>query len=219
MYKLCVFDMDGTIINTLDSLTFFGNKALESMGFAPIEKEVYKKLVGNGVYTLIERILIHVGAENSSENRKNLYEEYSKLYEKDPFYLVAPYEGIKELLQNLKSQGIKLAILSNKPHKLTKFIADKVFPDVFDLVQGQIDDIPHKPHPKALITILEHFGVEKSEVLYCGDSDVDMQTAKNADVTGAGVLWGFRTRQELEENGADILANEPNDLYLAAMGT
>lgn len=219
MYKLCVFDMDGTIINTIDSLAFFGNKALESMGFAPIETEVYKKLVGNGVYTLIERILIYVNAENSSENRKKLYEEYSRLYEKDPFYLVSPYDGITKLLQDLKANGIKLAVLSNKPHKLTTFIADKFFPNVFDLVQGQIDDIPHKPHPKSLLNILEHFDVQKSDVLYCGDSDVDMQTAKNAEVTAAGVLWGFRPREELAENGAEILAKEPNDLYLAAMNT
>ncbi|WP_099205969.1 HAD family hydrolase [Scatolibacter rhodanostii] len=213
MYKACIFDMDGTIINTLDSLAYFGNQALAVMNLPPVETELYKKMVGNGVDKLIERILIHSGAENTPENHKTLLKEYSKLYESDPFHLVTAYDGMNELLHALKEEGFLLAVLSNKPHDMAVFIAEKYFPNLFDIVEGQKESVPAKPDPTALSSIIERLAIAKENVLYCGDSDVDMQTARNTGVDGAGVLWGFRDQNELVSNGATFLAHKPNDLY------
>lgn len=212
MYKACILDMDGTIINTLHSLAHCGNQALLRLGYPEIKPSLYKKMVGNGVYKLIERVLAQAGAENTPENQKKLYDIYTEIYEADPFYLVSAYEGMAEALQTMKKKGVLLAVLSNKPDNMTKFIAEKYFPHTFDFVQGQKDSIPVKPDPTALLSIIEHLKVKKEDVLYCGDSDVDMQTAKNAQVDSAGVLWGFRDREELTRNGAVYLAETPLDL-------
>lgn len=213
MYQACIFDMDGTILNTLDSLAYYGNRALAAMGQPPIETHDYRQMVGNGVYKLIDRILRHAGLAETQENKKKLYDLYTGLYEADPLYLVTAYDGMEALLRRLRQEGCKLAVLSNKPHSAAVFIAEKYFPGIFDWVQGQQDGVPAKPDPTALLSILSRLGVTKEQTLYCGDSDVDMLTAQNAGVAGAGAAWGFRGREELVRSGAVFIAQSPVDLY------
>lgn len=212
MYKACVFDMDGTILNTLDSIAYFANKALVSAGLSNIPTERYKQLVGNGVKILLDRMLEEVDEPANSAKRGTVAESYENLYAADPYYLVRPYDGIAELLSKLKASGTKLAILSNKPDAPTGEIAARFFPETFDIVRGQREGVAIKPDPTALLSIIEELKVDKKDVLYIGDSGVDMQTAANAGLTSCGVLWGFRGKDELLESGAKHLANSANEL-------
>lgn len=217
MYMACVFDMDGTLVNTLDSIASFGNTALKSIGYQEIETEVYRKLVGNGADKLMERMFEHIGKTPTDDEKRKLREEYDKLYESNPLDKVKVYDGIYELLHRLKSDGFKLAVLSNKPENMTKFIADNVFEGYFDIVIGQQDDTPMKPDPTVLNSIIKSFGFEKNEILYIGDSDADMQTAKNAGVDSCGVLWGFRDKEELISSGATFTAKDTKELFEVAV--
>lgn len=206
LYQACIFDMDGTLINTLDSIAHFANAALNKFGFAPIPPADYKTLVGNGADVLILRMLAASGAPAAAVPAAGLRREYDRLYEADPTHLVAPYPGIDRLLRQLKERGVKLGVLSNKPDNMVQYLAAHFFPDTFDAVLGQRDNLPKKPNPATLLQMAAHLGCRPEEILYCGDSGVDMQTGKNAGVKTAGVLWGFRDRKELAENGADFLA-------------
>lgn len=210
MYKACIFDMDGTVLNTLDSIAYFGNEALKHLGFAPIPTQAYRQMVGNGADCLMERMLAHGG--NPNEAKEALRKEYDRLYEADPLKLVQPYPGIMELVLTLKRMGLRLGILSNKPDNVTCSIAEEIFPDIFDKVQGQRENVPTKPDPITLLQMMRTFSVSAQETVYCGDSGVDMQTGRNAEVYTVGVCWGFRTAQELEENGADCLVQTADEL-------
>lgn len=218
MYKACIFDMDGTIVNTLNSIAYFGNTALNKLGFAPIETEKYKLMVGNGAAVLIERMLSVYDAK-TEQNIRALRKEYDTLYEGDPFYLTKPYKGIPELLLNLKAKGIKLAVLSNKPDNVTKFVAEKFFENTFNFVTGQIDSVPTKPDPTSLYNIINNFGLSKQDILFCGDSNVDVQTGVNAGVDVVGVLWGFRSKEELVSSGANFTVSTAEELYELAIGS
>lgn len=202
--------MDGTVLNTLDSIACFSNAALEHLGFKPIPTEAYKQMVGNGADRLMERMLAYGG--NPIEAKEDLRKEYDRLYEDDPLKLVKPYPGIAELLNALKSMNFRLGILSNKPDNVTCSIAAEIFPGVFDKVQGQLEAVPTKPNPATLLQMIQEFSVSASETVYCGDSGVDMQTGKNAGVYTVGVCWGFRTTRELTENGADCLVQTADEL-------
>ena len=211
MYNICIFDMDGTILNTLDSIAFFGNSALESLGLEVIPKERYKRMVGNGADMLMRRMLIYGGNDISLCGR--LREEYDKCYEAEPLKLTRPYPGIGNAMESLKESGVKLGILSNKPDNVTREIAQRIFPNLFDRVQGQLEGVPIKPDPAALLQMTKDLGGKKKDVFYCGDSEVDMQTGKRAGVFTAGVSWGFREVSELLENGADCILETAEELY------
>lgn len=213
MYQACIFDMDGTILNTLDSIAYFGNQALKTLGFGPISTPEYKTLVGNGVEVLVRRMLETAGGNPANSGlRTALRQTYDHLYEENPNHLVAPYPGILSLLSQLKSENIRLGVLSNKPDNMVRFLASHFFPDSFHAVQGQLANIPTKPDPLSLTQMISALGCSPKQVLYCGDSGVDMLTGKNAGVKSCGVLWGFRSREELTENGADFLAENPGQL-------
>ncbi len=219
MYKACILDMDGTLLNTLEALAYLGNKALKSMNLPPIETLDYQKMVGNGVHNLIKRALAYAGAQVTPENTALFYKLYTEPAEEEAMQLIAPYEGILELLRALKADGVRLEVLSNKPHAMTCLMAETFFPGIFSCVQGQQEGLPIKPDPTALLSIIQTFHLAKEDALYCGDSDVDMQTAYNAGVTGAGAAWGFRGREELAANGAAYIAEQPLDLYEIVMQT
>lgn len=212
MYKLCVFDLDGTLANTLNSIAHFGNTALENLGLETIDNQEYKLMVGNGADVLMQRMLMHNGMEATEELCRKLRTEYDRLYEADPLKLVVAYPGIVQLLDGLKDMGIKLAVLSNKPDNMTVYIADNLFPKVFDHVQGGQEGVPKKPSPAALLKIIEEMGCTQEDTIYCGDSGVDMESGKNAGVFSVGVLWGFRDEQELCESGADVVIKTPAEL-------
>lgn len=196
--KAFIFDLDGTLVDTLSSIAYFGNRALEHYGFSPIEKEKYRYMVGNGAKTLVRRMLKENGSERE-EDFARVYPFYHTGYDNDPLYLAAPYPGIPEVLRELKARGCLLAVLSNKPHSATRPIITALFgDDTFDAVYGQREGVPLKPDPAALEGILAELSLSPAECAYVGDTAVDMQTGRNAGLFTVGVTWGFREEAELK---------------------
>ena len=235
MKKAVIFDLDGTLADTLKSLAYCTNRALADFGYPPIGTERFKKFVGNGARMQIIRALRFCGAaEEPVQNQtgakaqgqpdedgfvtvpKGLDEVlscYLDYFSKNCLYGVTPYEGIPELLAGLKSRGIRLAVLSNKPDAQTKEVVEGLFgPSCFDRIMGQSPYRKKKPAPDGVWEIGDFFGVRPEEILYAGDSGVDMETAKAAGTTAAGVCWGFRTKEELLAHGADILIHKPEEM-------
>ncbi|MGN0479322.1 MAG: HAD family hydrolase [Hominenteromicrobium sp.] len=210
--KAVIFDMDGTVADTLASIAGFGNAALRAHGYPELETQRYRRLVGNGADVLMRRMLQATGRPYTEADAQALRKTYDALYESDPTRLVEPYPGIPELLRTVRNAGIKTAVLSNKPDNMTCFIADPLFTGLFDRVHGQRAGIPKKPDPTALRRLCEELGVQPAECLYVGDSGVDMQTGANAGIVTAGVTWGFRDADELKENGAVHLADDAETL-------
>lgn len=211
MVKLIIFDLDGTLLNTLPTIAFFGNKALAAYRLPPIDTERYKALIGNGRDLLIHRMLAETD-NDSSELYQKVGAAYDEAYESDGMYLTEPYDGINELLTELKNKGIRLAILSNKPDNVVEPIAETVFKGIFDEVWGKRADYPVKPSPDAAFEICKRVGVKPCETVFVGDTSVDIETGKNAGFTTIGVEWGFRSRAELENAGADIIVKHAMEI-------
>lgn len=217
-YQACIFDLDGTLADTLESIAYFGNGALKAFGLPPIPTERYKLLVGNGADKLVRRMLRTVGAELPETEIKRFRAEYDRRYESEPMKLVTPYPGLPELLSRLKGDGFRLGILSNKPDNMTRFIAKELYGDLPDLVCGQKADIPKKPDPTAVLAMARTLSLDPKEILYVGDSGVDMETGRNAGMDPCGVLWGFREKEELLSCGAKFLAANAEELEKIALG-
>jgi phosphoglycolate phosphatase len=210
MPKLAIFDLDGTICNTIEDLAVATNHAMSALGYPTHSVEQYKIFVGNGIPKLMERSLPD-GHKSSEEvlKAKDIMLSYYKEHYAD---YSAPYEGIIPLLKSLKAQGVGLAVCTNKAHFMAATIVDKLFHGLFDIVIGQSDAYPLKPDPACPLWIAEQLGSKPSEVIFVGDSGVDMKTGKNAGFTAVGVSWGFRTVEELRENGADYIINKADEL-------
>ena len=209
MFRLCIFDLDGTLMDTLDSLTYSVNLTLEEMGYPALERSKCRAFVGNGSRVLIEKALKASGDTTLSRIEEGM-EVYDKVFDANCTYHVTPYDGIVELLQALKEKGMKLTVLSNKPHRQAVHVVEEVFgKEMFDWVQGQQEGIPRKPDPYAAIQIAEKFGVKPEECVYIGDSEVDVATGTAARMKTLGVTWGFRSVEQLKEAGATILLDRP----------
>ncbi len=210
--KAVIFDFDGTLANTLPSIAGCGNTALLNNGLGAIPQEEYNYLVGEGADRLIHNMLAFWNADNEElyeRVRADYIEEYSTNYL--PGTVV--YEGIEELLDELKRKEIYLAVLSNKPHEMTQVIANELFgSNLFEVVFGKQKDVPRKPDPKGVELILEQLAAAKEETIFLGDTSVDIQTAKNAGLYSVGAAWGFRGRQELMSAGADKIIEKPAEL-------
>lgn len=215
-FHACIFDLDGTLANTLVSIAHFGNATLEEYGLPTIPVEQYKTLVGNGADVLMRRMLKTVGAEFPEEKIRQFRASYDHRYESEPMALVEPYPGILKLLERLKAQGLKVGVLSNKPDNMAQYIVGALFGDLPDQAHGQREGIPTKPDPTAVLKMASDFGVSPQQVLYVGDSGVDMQTGHNAGMVPCGVLWGFRDKDELLANGAQHLVSTAEELYQIA---
>lgn len=212
MFKAIIFDLDGTILDTIETIAYYGNKALREFGFKEIETEKYKILAGNGAKFLIRSMLSTVGC-NDPEVFEKVFEYYNNEYNTNTLYKTKVYDGIRELLTLAKNKGIKLAVLSNKPHQATVDVLGNFFDeDTFDFKYGAREGVPLKPDPAAAVMLAEQLGVKKEECLYVGDTDVDMKTGKGAGFYTIGVLWGFREREELEKNGADLIVQHPLEI-------
>ena len=210
MYKCVIFDLDGTLLNTLEDLANAGNYALKQLGLFPHEIEKYKYFVGNGIPKLIERILPKDSDRELCDRAHKLFAEYYSSHSTDK---TKPYDGICDLLSRLRFDGIKTGVATNKDHVFSERLVRNFFGDMIHIVCGRKDGIPKKPDPFSVNYIVDRLGVEKSETLYVGDSNVDMNTAYNAGLDSCGVLWGFRTEKELCESGANFIAKTPNELY------
>ena len=212
MYKACIFDLDGTLTDTLESLTYSVNETLKELNLPCITREQCRDFVGNGARYLLERSLEASGDDTLSHIEEAM-QIYGRIFKQNCTYKVAPYDGIKEMLTALKEKGMKLAVLSNKPHLQTLDVVATFFGnDTFQVVQGQKEGVPRKPDPAAAIMIAEAFGVDKAECVYVGDSDVDMQTGNAAGMESVGVTWGFRSKEVLLEHGAHHTIDHPEEL-------
>ena len=210
--KACIFDLDGTLTNTLESMTYSVNQTLKEMGLSQITKDQCRMFVGNGARVLIEESLKVSGDPKASRIEEGM-KIYGRIFDQNCTYHVTPYEGIPEMLKALKDRGIHLAVLSNKPDRQTVKVVKEIFGDnIFDYAQGQKDGIRRKPAPDGVWYLMEQMQVSKEECLYIGDSEVDAATGKNAGLKTIGVLWGFRDRKTLETAGADHLIERPEEL-------
>lgn len=213
LIQAVLFDLDGTLANTLVSIASFANEALADCGLPAIETDAYRYLVGNGRDTLIRRMLHTLGQPEDGELFDRVGAAYDAAYAAEPLRLVTAYPHIPQLLEGLKDRGIPCAVLSNKPDDMTHAVVGGLFAqDTFAVVRGQRDGVPKKPAPDAVFSILNTLGVEPAHCLYVGDTKVDMQTGKNAGAVTAGVLWGFRDEDELRANGADHIVGDPLEL-------
>ncbi|MEE1314820.1 MAG: HAD family hydrolase [Faecalimonas sp.] len=212
MKRVCIFDLDGTLTDTLESITYCVNLTLQELGLPEITREQCRAFVGNGARFLIEESLRAAGDTEISQIERAM-EVYGRIFGRHCTYRVEPYEGIEDLLADLKSQGLKLAVLSNKPDAQTKDVVAKFFgSDIFNYIQGQCEGIPRKPDPAAAQWIAKEFGVDTEECIYIGDSEVDMLTARAAGMESVGVTWGFRTEEVLQKHGATHIIHHPREL-------
>lgn len=212
MKKAVIFDLDGTLNDTIASIKISADKAMEKFGYGPFTEEQYKYFVGDGAKVLVERCLAAAG-DSSGQYLEEAFTRYQEIFEEYCMYQVVPYEGIRELLAALKGKGVKLAVLSNKPHERTLDVIKAIFgEDCFEVVQGQMDGVQRKPSPEGVFRILEKLHLQPEDILYLGDTGTDMQTGKSAGAFTIGALWGFRTKEELEENHADALIENPLQL-------
>ena len=209
--KLVIFDLDGTLLDTLDDLATSVNHALQLYGYPQHELAAYRYFVGNGIAKLIERALPEEARQE--ENISRLRSAFVSHYQTHKTNLSKPYPGIPELLESLHEQNILLAVASNKYHQGTVELVRHFFGEsLFSIVLGQREGIPVKPDPTIIEDVLTFTAVPKSETLYVGDSGIDMQAARNSAVTSVGVTWGFRPRQELEQNGASLIVDSPREI-------
>lgn len=209
--KLIIFDLDGTLLNTIDDLAQSVNFVLEKYNYPIHGVEQYKHFVGNGITKLIERAMPE--SQRTAELISKLqadFVDYYALHGKDH---TRPYDGIMELLNELRGRGITLSVASNKHHQATMELIDHYFGrDRFSVVYGKREGTRPKPDPTIVFDIVRECGVSIAEVIYLGDSDTDMQTAQNASVLSVGVAWGFRTQQELINHGAKYIIKTPKEL-------
>lgn len=211
MIKAVIFDLDGTLLNTLEDLANACNYALKSCGFKVHNVNDYTRFVGNGRYKLIERI-VPVEYKKDKEVINKVLSLFDEYYGEHMIDMTKPYDGINEMLEELKEKNIKLAVVSNKPHEFAGDVVKKYFDNKFEITYGQRENHPTKPDPKTVYEVMEYLGVNKNECIYVGDSDVDVNTAKNAQVKSVGVAWGFRGEGELKDAGADYIINKPSEL-------
>lgn len=209
MKKTVIFDLDGTLLDSIEDIASSMNKVLESLQLPTHKIEDYKHFVGGGVDILVENALNNQSKEIKDEVTKRFKIEYDgKLHSK-----TLPYDGIYELLDELKKLDINLAVLSNKPHEFTVSYVNHFFKNYnFKEVHGQKEDVPKKPDPKAAIDIVKCLDSSCENTYFIGDTKIDMQTAKSANMTAIGVLWGFRDEKELRDFGADFIVSNPLEI-------
>ena len=210
-YSAVIFDLDGTLLDTLADIADAANRVLLSRQLPTHEVATYRHFVGNGVEALMQRALPpeHQDAETIASSSVQFRRVYGETWN----LTTLPFPGIHELLGLLGQRQLQMAVLSNKPHPNTIECIKQFFDDsTFALVHGQRDDVPSKPHPAPALAISSAFDVPPSQCLVVGDSDVDMQTAVSAGMRGIGVTWGFRARGELLESGASHVIDHPLDL-------
>lgn len=209
MFKFCVFDMDGTVVNTIGDIAAALNRSLAALGFAEHSEEEYCQMIGNGMEMLCRR-----AAPNASEDDiQKLIALYNKDYTQNCCEKSCIYDGVEAAVRELKKKGVVCAMLSNKPHGQVMEIADVLFEDgLFDEIMGQTPKFPTKPAPDSLFDMMKRHGFTKAETAYIGDSNVDIRLGKAAGVYTVGVSWGFRGEAELSAEGADAIAHNADEL-------
>lgn len=209
--KAVVFDLDGTLMNTLVQISGIGNNTLETFGYDPLPVDNYRYYLGNGASALLESIFNDVKIDDP-KIQEEFSAYYMESYAKSRVGKELVYPGIYELIEALRERKIKLGVLTNKPHEITIRLIEDVFPHMFDGILGQKEEIKRKPDPEGFNLLADSMGFTADSVVYMGDTNTDMMTGNNYGAYTFGVLWGFRDRQELEESGAHGILKYPTDL-------
>ena len=211
--KTIIFDLDGTLIDSLEDIAVCMNQVLKELNLPIHEMNDYKYFVGGGISILVDNSLNALNKEITDELKEKVTQRFKEIYDQKLHLKTKAYDGIYELLDELVSLDCNIGILSNKPHEFTVQYANSLFSKYnIKEVHGQKSDVPKKPDPIAAITIANSFNIPCEEIYFVGDTMVDMQTAVNANMIGIGVLWGFRDEKELMENGADFIVKHPLDI-------
>lgn len=210
MIKAVLFDLDGTLVNSLCDLANSVNFALQKFGFPPHEIEKYKYFVGDGMKTLIKRALPEDNGDKNTQSAvfSAFFEHYKHHFADE----TVVYNGIEELLCALKEEGTKIAVVSNKAQVMCDAVVEKFFGNTFNVICGKREGYPTKPDPALTLHIIEYLGIKPEECLFVGDSGMDMAVAANSGSIGVGVLWGFRAKEELTQNGARYIIESPSQL-------
>lgn len=207
-FQAVVFDLDGTLTNTLDDIAFAMNRSLRLHDLPEFPVDAYKYLVGDGAVMLARR-----ACRERTEMADSVLREYQAYYKDHTSDRTAPYAGVPEMLQALTERGVRLAVFSNKPHADVQTVVKHYFPDVpFEVVRGQMEGVPVKPDPAGALAVAQEMGLTPADFLYLGDTGTDMCCAINAQMFPVGVLWGFREEKELRENGAKAIIGHPSGL-------
>lgn len=208
-YEAYIFDLDGTLLNTIDDLAASTNYALRTNGLPERSVSEVQSYVGNGVRKLMERA-VPDGDRNPKFN--DAYETFRQHYSKHNMDMTAPYPGIMEMLQELRDRGKRIAVVSNKFYSATQSLCDHFFPGLVEVAIGEKESIRKKPAPDTVVEALRQLGVPKDNAVYVGDSDVDILTASNCGIPCISVLWGFRSRDFLLSHGATTFVSSPEEL-------
>ena len=208
-----IFDIDGTMLNTIDAITYHVNETFKNYGLGEVSKDKVQKFVGNGPRVLMEKALEYVGFDGVDKLWEEIYDAYNKAYDDDPLYLTKPYDGIKEALDTLKDQGEIITAFSNKPDSTSNQVLKSLFgKDYFDYILGYREDYKRKPSPEGIMIIANHFGANFSDIMYFGDSEVDMKCGKNASIFTVGCTWGFRDKETLEAENPALIIDSPEEI-------
>lgn len=216
MFTHVIFDLDGTILNTIDDLADAGNHICELHGWPTHPVDAYKQMVGNGIHRLVTRFVPSDVGEDEIEQARLEFMDYYDAHKADK---TAPYAGVPEIIEFIKAAGVRVSVLTNKADELARPIVEQYYPGIFESVQGALPGKPAKPDPTLLRQMMNEIGAAPGDTLFVGDSNVDIITGKNGGLTTCGVLWGFRTREELEHEGAEFIAETPSDLFGIITGT
>ncbi len=208
-YKAVIFDMDGTILDTLDDLAGSVNHSPALFGYPTRSREEIRSFLGNGMVRLIH---LSVPEGISKEQEESVLNEHKSYYPLHSCDMTRPYDGIVDLLRELKDRGIKTAVVSNKSDANVKALVSRFFDGLFDVSIGSMEGVARKPAPDMVIMALERLGVSKEDAIYIGDSEVDLNTARNSGLDMITVTWGFRDRDHLVQNGATIFADTPEEI-------
>lgn len=209
--KAVIFDLDGTLLDTLDDLSDTVNEVLTAAGYPGHDTDFYRKAIGDGAPNLIRRSLPKDGRDPVTIER--MLDHMREAYDRRWKNKTHPYEGITELLRHLQAKQVTMVVLSNKPHRKTLDCIQHFFPDSpFHGVYGARENVPLKPHPDAVLSVMQALAIESAHTLYVGDTNTDMQTATGAGLFAVGVTWGFRDAAELREHGAQAIIHHPMEL-------
>jgi len=208
-----IFDMDGTILDSLPDLAIAANEALARQGYPGHTLEEYEGYMGNGAQRLIERAM---PAGSTPSQAAHTFEVWRGLYLRSDYAHTAPFPGVVEMLRQLRAQGMRTGIVSNKFDAGVRALAEQCFPDLFDAVRGELPPTPRKPDPTSLLRMLDELGISPDEAVYVGDTNIDVKTARNAGVRAVGVSWGYDSANPLPIDALDAYVNDPAELVALA---